>query len=79
MVYWKKIKNIDSNEDIYWIKSSWFAKRGFINSKMIYMKYIWGWKYKREFNANTNAIPIPILFILFCKFLYIIEYCVYNK
>lgn len=74
-VYWKKIKTIDSIEEITWIKSSWFANRGFINSNMIYMKYIWGGLYIREFNENVNAKSIPILFTLFCKFLYLIEDC----
>ena len=78
-VYWKKIKTIDSIEEIYWIQSSWFAKRGYINSKMIYMKYIWGGLYKRQFNEDLNAKSLPLLFILFCKFLYFIEYCIYYK
>jgi hypothetical protein len=78
-VYWRKIKTINSNKKITWIKSSWFAYRGFIDSKMIYMKYKWGWKYKREFNENITAKSIPILFTFFCKFLYFIEQFLYNN
>ena len=34
-VYWRKIKTIYSIKKITWIKSSWFAYIGFIDSKMI--------------------------------------------
>ena len=77
-IYWRKINKLKYNEQINWIKSSWIASRGFINSEMIYMKYMWGGIYKREFNNTINAVNIPVIFILVCEFCNFIESC-YNK
>ena len=62
-VYW--IKQYDINKkDITWKDISWFASIGFINSKLMYMKYIWGSKYKRVFKNTENATDISWLFNL---------------
>jgi len=72
VVYW--IKQYDINKkDITWKDISWFASIGFINSKLMYMKYIWGSKYKRVFKNTENATDISWLFLLLCKLLHYIK------
>ena len=72
IVYWKKVNNI-SEDNIKWKQISWFTSIGFINSKLTYMKYIWGLKYKRVYNNTELAKDIPFSFLLLCKLLRILD------
>ena len=71
VVYWIKQTDIDEKA-IKWKPISWFASVGFINSKLMYMKYIWMSKYKRVFKNTKNAKEVPYLFLLLCKLLHYI-------
>lgn len=69
VIYWKRIDKINNN-NINWIKISWFSSIGLIDSKLVYMKYIWGLKYIRFYTKTDNIKEVPYIFILFCRSLH---------
>ena len=65
-VYWVRTNTI--YPDTVWVNTSWYAKRGFINNEMKYMKYIWGTTYEKT-TPSIFARPVSRSFMLFCKLL----------